>query len=86
MIEAGIRLPDKPPVRSGFAIAKLPDVNVPFWRALNHARKNVGIDSLSPRLSLEPVRKGFEASGGWKQRIRRPFSRAFVASFIVKER
>jgi hypothetical protein len=30
MIEASIRSPVKQPVRSGFAIAKLPDVNGPF--------------------------------------------------------
>jgi len=30
MIEAGIRLPLKPPVRSGLAIASLPDVSGPF--------------------------------------------------------
>ena len=30
MIEVGIRLPLKPPVRSGLAIASLPDVNGPF--------------------------------------------------------
>jgi hypothetical protein len=30
MIKTGIRSPVKPPVRSGFAIAKLPDVNGPF--------------------------------------------------------
>jgi hypothetical protein len=31
MIEAGVRLPLKPPVRSsGLAIAKLPDVSGPF--------------------------------------------------------